>query len=1269
MRKVLLTLLALVILSSLLMAVPARPGFRMFTQPDGSKVVIELMGDEHFHFARTEDNHSVVKDAEGWWTYAQKIDGLLLPTFFIVGKDESPFPEGLRPEVDAVSSLPVNEFRQINWKNFADIDIYSKTGRNDSAVCIVLGAFDDSTYFGTTRPANYNDKWDVAAGFTSAFYPGGTAHDSLYWDSVFFSDSPASFKSYYSELSFGTWNCYGHVFGPLSSGDPYNNYGDGAELNYMQDIEDALGGRMHLYPGSSAADFDNDGEVTYMDFDGDGDDYVDHWCVVRCGGEQSATGDPADMWATKYTTTIATSWAPRILNPVNAGELTQQDITKNPALDTLFVRSRTMGIGVHAHESFHAFGAPDLYDYGYTSTTAGDWSLMDGGSWTGDGVQSGSRPAHPGGMLQYDIPGRPELAGPDGFFSAGWMQEIDENGRYPIVGLGLPPSYGGPKLYLAQNATFSGAGEWFLIENRCDYGVFEGNLPEFGLIISHYDPSEIGSRYNEGPGTETYYTYWVEQEGFDPVVHEDFPTAEIYRNVGSAAYRAGDDDEFTNLTSAAANQNGSIVNFGPYVLSVSAPGDTMWFTLGNATVPSGASFAFKTMTVLDTITNFGNDNGVANPDEMFDLTIALLNVGGNAASVTGVLTSTDGKAIVSDANGTWGNINTNAIVENTGDAFRVKLNPGFEAGEYALFNLAVSSSNGNNDIEIGLLINNANVVQHFNLGDISGDLVDPSGLDVLYHPAFGWLMFASGTGLGNVLGQTGANRLYMFDLATMGTGVLDFMGVVGSSYIVGLDHDSNYDIWYANGDECYSFDITAGLSGAVENGHMTWHNTAWGGTPMKRVRGVTFDNADNLYAYWQVYEPSFLESLFIESQNLGGTAAKLAGWPLTDGESYGGHWNNGRGIEWDGTCIWTINIYIPTLYRRDPVTFEYFYKTPIPSVFGSYPSYDIAWSAEGPTGIDDVTPYKPGNRYFMWTVNMDNADVYKLELTSAVLPSAVDLDIAESEAVASQTNLVWHPNITPEMVSHYIVYRSENSIFYASSTDSIGTTTDTTFTDNPPISKADVFYYSVRAVNYHGYSENTSFDVFESDFSTSVQTINMNAMQIDNNVVLSWRPENIEGIKWNILRKSKTDADYKAIGSINISKETLVNEFKYVDESITDNGIYNYKLELVTSTGSKIQFNEISFKYFNELVFGIKPIAQNPVKGDLVLNYGIDRDGDISLNIYNITGALVTSPVKGNANTGMYSIRINTSDIPAGTYFAILKQGDRESKQRIMLFK
>ena len=1256
MKKLLIIMLALTLFISLF-AVPARPGFRPFKQPDGSTVILELKGDEHFHFAETQNGHSVVKDAEGWWTYAQKVDGLLVPSMFIAGKDESPFPRHLRPEADAVAELPVNKYRQINWKKFPQPDIYTKDGRADRRVVIALGAFDDSTYFGTDIPNSPDtDHWGVATGFTSAATPGGTAHDSVYWDSVFFSDSEASFKAYYAELSFGTWIAEGHVLGPVSSGKTYGQYGDGQELNYMDDVQDALGGRMQLY-GSNGSDFNGDGQVTFDDFDGDNDGYVDHYCVVRCGGEQSSTGDPADMWATKYTTTISTSWGVRILNPVNAGELTEQDITRDPSLDTMYVRSRTMGIGVHAHESFHAFGAPDLYDYGYTSTTAGDWSLMDGGSWTSDGVQPASRPAHPGGMLQYDIPGAPESQS-DGFFQTGWAQSISTNGRYPVVGLGHGPSYGGPRLYLVQNGNFQSEGEYFLIENRCDVGEFEGNLPEHGLIISHYDPSEKGSRYNEGPGSATYYTYWVEQDGFDPQVHVDFPQDTIYRNVMTAAYRAGNSDHFDNTTSAGSNSNDNSVD-GPHIIDVSAPGDTMWFTIDNCTTAGEPVFAKLDITVLDTITNYGDNDGLADPDEMFDLVVNIKNVGSNGTSVTGTLTSKDGKADVKDGSGAWGNIGSGSTAENNSDPFRVKLDPGYSSGEYVILSLAVTCSEGSTtNMEIALLINAANITDHFYADSVSSDLADPSGIDVNYHPAYGWFMIASGTGLGTVTGEVGQNRLYMFDIATRGANLLDEMGVVGASYICGIDHDSNGYMWYTNADEAYCFDISAGLSGASEVGRLQLYNSDWGGTPMQRYRGLTFDNNDSLYGYWHVYDPSFVESLYGITKNLGGTASQFMSLPLTDGESYGGYWNNGRGIEFDGSAFWSVNIFVPTLYRRDPSNFEYFWKTDIPSVFGSYPTYDIAFQAEGPAGDNAVEPYKPGNRYYMWTINMDNADVYQLDLTDALLPGAVTF--ATCVNTGAEMELNWHPNPSTDFIDHYIVYKSTDPDFFPSSGDSIAVTTDTFYTD--ALSKA-TYYYKVRGVNYHGYSSSSSYTSIEAT-TTGLQSVNLSAMQVNADVVLTWNSDINDGSKWNILRNDRNG--FENVGTVDISNGS---SYKFTDKTVPENGIYKYSLELVKNDGSTVKFDEISLKYFNNLVFGLSDIRQNPIRNDFELKYSLDREGEVSLTVYDITGSAVKTLVKSGMNPGIYSAKVNVSDIASGTYFAVLKQGEREARRKLLIIK
>lgn len=1261
MRKLLLSVIMLTLLTSLLFAVPARPGFRPFTQPDGTVFIAELRGDEHFHFARTEDGYSIIRDSEGWWTYAQKVDGILVPSAFIVAKDTAPFEKGLHPDAEAVANLPGNELKQINWSKVVDVnDELAKDGFADRRFLVILGCFDDSSFLGTTKPANWNvNPWTLRTGFTSGAN-GGSAHDSLYWDSVFFSKSPGSFRTFFKEISFGRWiiDTMCHVQGPVSSGKTYAVYGDGKELTYMQDLAYRSSGRMK-YGTTRRAD-----QNAYSDYDGDGDGYVDHWIAVRCGGEQSGTGSVKDMWATKYTTTISTTTGATIRNPTNAGELLDS-LSKNWTLtqlqDTHFVRSYTMGIGVHAHESFHAFTAPDLYDYGYQGEPADVWSLMDGGSWSGDGVQSGSRPPHPGAMLQYSFRGYPESGdGESGFLPDDWDAYVNTNGRYPVVGLAADSSKLGPRFYMIQNAAFVTAGEWFFVENRCNKGFFESQLPEHGIIISHYDVSQKGTYYNDGPT----YTYWVEQRGFDPVVHTTYTSDTIYRDAGQAPYWAGDDYEFTNLTSAGANRNGSTTIFGPYIISVSAPGDTMWFTVDNCTAAATASFAYKAHTVLDNIPGYGNNNGVADADEMFDLTIQLKNVGASGAANSIKLRHSQGLCTIIDSIGSWGTIANNAVATNSTDMFRIKLNPGIPEDTVLFFTLVFGTYN----VQFGIRVNGPILTQSFKATSISGSLIDAAAIDVIWGGDLGiddWIMFVAGTGLGNY-GGTGAKKMLYWTLSDNGATLKDSFGYPGANYMMCMDHDALGYIWWSSGDSAWQCDLS---SGTPTYQRMKWSNTDYAGTVMKRFRGVTFNSNDSLYGYWQTYG-SYEESLIGQRRVLGGTATRFWGVPLLDGTSYGGLWNNGRGIEWDGTAFWSVNIFENLIFRKNAVDFKTFYTTSCKSVLGNYPAYDIAFQGVAGDGTPAV-PYTPNNRYYLWSMNMDNSEIVQMEVTNIVLPKMVDL-VGTSCTFNDGTNtatLVWKKNAATDYVTKYIVYRSTNPYYYPTSADSVGTTTDSIFVNVVPNTKAD-YYFKVRAVNYQGYSTNSSDETFVAHNTTATNAVSMSLTQMNNDVVVEWTPANdASGSKWDIMRRAADEESFTKVGSVDAKKGELTSKFKYTDSSIENNGTYTYRLDLVTDGGARVSYNEMKIRFVSTLVFGIAPITPNPVKGDFTIRYSIDRNQETSLKIYSITGQCVSTIVDGNVNPGVYTSKIASDKFSAGTYFAVLKQGGRESKQRITLLK
>jgi len=381
-----------------------------------------------------------------------------------------------------------------------------------------------------------------------------------------------------------------------------------------------------------------------------------------------------------------------------------------------------------------------------------------------------------------------------------------------------------------------------------------------------------------------------------------------------------------------------------------------------------------------------------------------------------------------------------------------------------------------------------------------------------------------------------------------------------------MDHDALGRIWYSSGDSAYCYDISSGSP--VNVGRLRWPNSDYAGTVMKRVRGLTFDNNDSLYGYWQTYG-TFEESIYGVRKSLGTLATAWDRAALLDGASYGGKWNNGRGIEWDGTCLWSVNIYENLIYRRypinnpsveDSVLEKFAFKTintiSCPSVIGNYPAYDIAIQAVSSDGVTPAVPYAFGNKYYLWTMNMDNSEVTKIDITSLVLPEQVDL-VPTSCTFNDATNtvtLVWKKNPLKDFVTNYIVYRSTDPNFYATSKDSVLTTTDSTATFVIPDVKG-YHYFKVRAVNYQGYSFNTSDEVYSvNNTTTALNTVSLVATQKGADVYLEWEKEGVNnGSAWEVSR-AKDNGQFEVVGSVDFRST------KFVDNKITDNGTYTYKL-------------------------------------------------------------------------------------------------------------
>ena len=417
-------------------AVPAKPGLLTVRQPDGTEIMVRLMGDEHAHYYLSEDGYLLINNNDIFYYGNTDAAGN------IVSSQIAALPAKAR------SAEAVEYLRSVDMtKVMADLERSDSARRNmrrnaapqrsriglfdtgfpskgEQKGLVVLVEYKD-VKFTLADPYSYFNRMLNENGFSDY---GGTGCAA----------------EYFRECSMNQFRPQFDVYGPITLSQNMSYYGG----------NDWSGNDKNPQKMAIEACQQLDATVDFSEYDRDGDGYIDNVFIFYAGRGEASGGSANTVWPHAWNVT-ATEYTTYSFDGV---------ILDRYACSNEWEGTRPDGVGTFIHEFSHVMGLPDLYATSYTSAfTPGAWSVLDYGPYNNGGCT-------------------PPLYSAYERYSLGWMSPRVLDGPANVT----LKTIGTNEACIIKTGDDN---EFFLFENRQQTG-WDKYIPGHGMLVWHvdYDP-------------------------------------------------------------------------------------------------------------------------------------------------------------------------------------------------------------------------------------------------------------------------------------------------------------------------------------------------------------------------------------------------------------------------------------------------------------------------------------------------------------------------------------------------------------------------------------------------------------------------------------------------------------------------------------------------------------------------------------------------------------------------------------------------------------
>jgi M6 family metalloprotease-like protein len=316
-------------------AMPARPGYHTYLQPDGSTINAELRGDENFHYYVSDEGYVLTRNGDSF-AYAE-LD------------NQNQFKKSSTP-IRASQLKGTAPSKKIS--GLVSGTTFPSAGVQKAVV--VLVEYQD-VKFNLSNPLDYFTRMLNEEGF-SDYWATGSARDFFIQcsDSIFLPEFD--------------------VYGPITLQKSREYYGG----------NDAYGNDNAPQKMVIEACRQLNATVDFSQYDRDNDGYIDNVFVFYAGRGEASGGSSDCVWPHAWTLTSAEPGSNYSFDGVR---LNRYACSNEWELSDAGHGYRPVGVGTFIHEFSHVMGLPDLYSTSYAdgTFTPGAWSALDYGPYNNDG--------------------------------------------------------------------------------------------------------------------------------------------------------------------------------------------------------------------------------------------------------------------------------------------------------------------------------------------------------------------------------------------------------------------------------------------------------------------------------------------------------------------------------------------------------------------------------------------------------------------------------------------------------------------------------------------------------------------------------------------------------------------------------------------------------------------------------------------------------------------------------------------------------------------